>query len=263
LLRCDRIRDFITQHRDDGTQLWVFHHLAKTAGTSFVAAAGSQLLPAGNVHVPREIIASGPFNLEAELDNAFRKFWQEKTDTAFRFVSGHLRRRHIERIRTLKHARVVTILRDPFDRVLSQYHYSQTPVNPAYLSFRSKFPTFESYFELPAHRNRMAMLLAGPGASAEQCKEILLHDYLVCGTVEMYPQFCALMGELLGIKVAVRRENASTHDVANYVAEADVHRNRFLALNTIDVDIYRFVQEAWAKKRQEVEDRCGFAPLRG
>src|SRR5262249_605322 len=110
-LDCTNFRDFLAENRDDGTQLWAFHHLPRTGGSSLVAELAWRLEPSYNVHVPQDHFSDENWYPGVELP--FWRFREALKVSHFRFVSGHFLRPQIEQLCALPHARLFTILRDP------------------------------------------------------------------------------------------------------------------------------------------------------
>src|SRR5262249_9459401 len=154
-LECTDVRDFLAANRDDGTQLWVFQHLARTGGSALSTALGWRLHPNYNVHIPIERFAEENFDSDPAMELAFRHFWEMQRTTPLRFVSGHLLRPHVGGLRKLPHARIFTIFRDPPQQILSLYRYLRSPASPEGPGFARRYPNFDSFIEDPKLQNRI------------------------------------------------------------------------------------------------------------
>ena len=63
---------------------------------------------------------------------------------------------HVEDWQKLK---LITMLRDPAVRMISDYRYQTTPAHPVHREFVERFPTFEDYLATEWTRNRMFRFL--------------------------------------------------------------------------------------------------------
>src|SRR5262249_36875692 len=143
-----------------------------------------RLSPSYNIHIPEDAFDRETLDSEAEIEAAFHRFWQEQKTTRFRFASGHLLYSHIRQLRRLPNVRVLTMMREPLQQVISLYRHFRTPASPGYRIFVRKYPNFDSFIEDPRWRNCTAAFLGGPDATAAQCLDILSRDYVFCGLFE-------------------------------------------------------------------------------
>jgi|ERR1051326_5723393 hypothetical protein len=253
LLTCDNVQSLVADTRDR-TQLWVFHHIPRTAGTSLAAEFSARLQPSYDILIPLEAIARDSYDADTEMDLAFRRFWDEQKKTCFRFISGHMLRPHIRQLRTLPDVRLVTMLRHPVEQIVSLYRFAQSPAVPNHRKFIRKYPDLDAFIEEPESQNRVAGWLGGPGATAAQCIEILSCEYLFCGLFEQLAVSFDMMKLLLGFAPShpMAHLNESPEEVPNEVDDIGRHRDKILTLNAVDAEIYRFVQRQFQEKRQEM-----------
>ena len=253
LLTCDNVRSLVADTRDR-TQLWVFHHIPRTAGTSIAAEFSARLQPSYDIIIPLEAIARDSFNADTEIDLAFRRFWDEQKNTRFRFVSGHMRRSHIRQLRTLPDVRLLTMMRHPAAQILSIYRFAQSPAVPDHQRFIRKYPNLDAFIEQPESQNRVAAWLGGPGATAAQCIDILSREYLFCGLFEQLAVSFDMMKLLLGFAPSdpMAHLNAAPQEVPNEVDDVGRHRDKILTLNAVDGEIYHFVQRQFEEKLEQM-----------
>src|SRR5262249_20432284 len=150
----------------------------------------------------------------------------------------------------LPRARIFTILRDPLQQVLSLYRYRRGPTGPDRHGFLRRYPHFDSFIEDPESQNRIAHSIGGEGATAEQCQDILLHDYVFCGVFEQMPVCLVMIGSLLGFDISGHMLHFNTAVPARRDVEDDIarYRDKVLALNAVDAAIYRFVHQRFHER---------------
>src|SRR5438105_2265197 len=138
--------------------LWIFIHIPKTAGSSFASELSDLRRPYRNIHVDYEDKTT-PHDLK--LERAVDQFIQDNHTAQFRACSGHIGMRYVDKIReAVPRSKVVSILRNPVERVISDFRYARTPAHPPYKDFIKQFPTIESYVDSPASQNKMFKFLA-------------------------------------------------------------------------------------------------------
>jgi hypothetical protein len=140
----------------------VFVHVPKTAGSSLRGELAARLQPDINIEVDYK---DATRLFRDKMDDAVRDFLAGPAQNV-RFASGHLMGRHVAQMRTaMANARFVTFLRDPVDRVVSDYRYQRSPKHPPHPQFREKYPTLEASLEFKGDRNKAAQHLIAPGAT--------------------------------------------------------------------------------------------------
>jgi ABC-type transporter Mla subunit MlaD len=252
-LDCDDVRRFLAENRDDGTQLWAFHHLPRTGGTSLVTEVAGRLQPNYNVYIAHEVF-NDRWDPETAIEPPFRRFLEAQKTTAFRFVFGHLLRPQIEQLRTLTHARIFTIVRDPVQQILSIYRFHQSRAFPGHRWFIEQYPDFESFLEDPGQQNPVGLAIGGRGATAAECRDILLRDYVFCGLFEQLLASMAIIGSLLGFDIPdqMLHLNAAAPVARDDVEDVAPYRDRILARNAIDAEIHRFVYERFHERLDQM-----------
>lgn len=235
------IATFISANRDDGRCLWFFQHIPKSAGSSFRVELADILGndQNGNVRANYDDLSTP---LDAQLDFATDAFITYNGVRRLRFGSGHLYQPQIDRIaKALAPVRLITMLRDPVDRLISEYRYSITPTHPPHREFFARYPTIEHYVAEAGYQNMMATFLRrSPDEPAQRIVRRLERDYAFVGVVELYPLCFRMITTLLGAPSLPRlRLNATSHTEANALAVGPALRRRIEACNGVDCEIYQ------------------------
>ncbi|MCU0945237.1 MAG: hypothetical protein MUF65_07700 [Rubritepida sp.] len=246
--------------RTRGT-LWVFQHVPKTAGSSLRGELAASLLPNAHIHLDG---TDPTIPYHDRLDRAVAGFVRGIGTTPCRFVSGHIFERHIRAIRAAApQARVLTYLRDPVARFVSDYRYQRTPMSPGHEAFCRQYPTIDDFLALDWTGNQTTRYLLPEALfhakDAEAAADHLLDRFEFVGLQEDYGLCFVTLSRLLGIQrvpTERQRENPSTPDNPTEltpeqrvrIAEAnafdqavfDVIRGRFQAIR---VELARFLAE--------------------
>jgi hypothetical protein len=240
-----------------GSELCVFVHVPKTAGTSLRGEVAKLLQPDVNIAVDYTDTAR---SFHDRMDEAVENFISEANSSVIRFASGHILGRHVVRIRGgFPKARLVTFLRDPVHRVISDYRYQRSPRHPVHDEFIAKVPDLDAYLELRPERNKMAQHLVPPdillGGDAAECVDYVMRSYAFVGVQEMYPISFRALTTLLGspswpkLRENVNSENEAERQVATEVAE------RIRAANPLDVALYDAFFPRWQTVREALAQR--------
>lgn len=231
--------------------LWVFQHIPKTAGSSFRAEIARQMRPQANVAING--MGGRQF---ASVQAALDAFLKELPQRRFRFASGHLQRRQIA---SIEHSgastRVLTMLRNPVERVISDYRYQRTPKHAGHERFRAQYPDFESYLESRGSRNRMFEFLRREAAAdVESVIADLEANYSFVGLTEMYPLSRRILFRLMGIAYGPVPEarNRTQASADNEIPGLDALRPRIRALNELDEAIYSHFLVRYRARREAI-----------
>lgn len=176
-----------------GEALWLFVHIPKTAGSSFRTALAERLKPEHNINIDK---VRGTKSRDAAFGEAIDAFLALDRERRFAFASGHLKMAEALRIREAvdRPVKLLTMLRNPVSRVISEYRYQRTPAHPQHAQFIATFPTLESFVESRRSQNKMFRHLALPDETVDHAIARLESDFSLVGLVEMYPlsmQLCS------------------------------------------------------------------------
>jgi len=236
------LEGYIAENRGND-RCWFFIHIPKTAGSSFRRELAQILRPNYNVHVDRNPVSEPAMPHAQRIVAATKEFNALLADRTYRFASGHvpvtLLKAHVDTWGAMK---LITMLRDPAIRAVSDYRYQSTSVHPSYRQFLERFPTFEKYLNAPQMRNRMFNFLRPTQqATVEDCIEFVVERFAFVGLVEMYPLAVRLVTRLM------EQERSPTHYIRK--TENNEHNqfditpellDRVREINSLDVALYDY-----------------------
>ncbi|MFN3241876.1 MAG: hypothetical protein ACE37K_10225 [Planctomycetota bacterium] len=213
-------------------------HLPKTAGSAF----GEFLIRSLGRMFPIE---------HGRIDETFEQFLEAPGE--HRFGNGHIDWSHIQR--ALDHPRpvhLITLLREPVARAVSNYTYCCSDKHPTSGEFRNAFPTIDRYIEWGGmSTNLQTRLIAGPDVeSAEQAIERIESTYAFVGLTELFNASCFVFSLAFGceFRLPERMVNAAKdraeedHDIPQSAYD------RIREQNDLDLPV-------WEHFRRRYEDR--------
>lgn len=240
-LTADTLAGYLEQSSEfDGT--WFFHHIPKTAGSSLAAELAQRAAPYRNLHID---YTDASENYADKIERAVTLFLAEKAN--LRSASGHVQARHIERIAAAEpRLRFFTFFRHPVQRVLSEYHYSRSPLHPPHEEFRRRYPTLGDYLDDPREANKMAQyLFAEMPATPEEAKAALAGRYAMIGLQERYPVSFVMLTTMLG-GPALPKARERVLATGKTPPDPETFR-RVVAANRMDLALYTMVQNVYAR----------------
>lgn len=229
--------------------LWLFIHLPKTAGSSFRQALARQLLPEHNISIDK-------LRGHKKRDDAFKEMVDDfialDKERRFAFASGHIKMNEALRIRECadRPVKFITMLRNPVDRVISEYRYQRTPVHPQHEEFCKTYPTLESFIEDPRSQNKMHRHLALKNERIEQTIDRIEKDFSIVGLLEMYPFSTRLCSHLLGVEIpSGERVRVTEKTDRNQVALEETLLTKIKSLNKFDEQMWHHFRELLVRMR--------------
>lgn len=258
-----RYGDLKTQSLDDfiasapPSAPWFFVHIPKTAGSSFSNELRAILQPYKNVHID---YTNRSRTHDQQLNDCVDRFIASPDLARVRSASGHIPLPLATRIQTARpDMQLMTILRAPVARVVSDYRYQRTEMHPPHREFIAQFPTLLSYIEHPASHNKMARFIAGPQADRATVLRTADEKFAFIGLLEMYAFSFATFFALTGNPGLLPREHLR-RTPATPETEVDVTPEiiaRIREVNPLDVALYSHVhaillphRDAWLQRRQ-------------
>jgi hypothetical protein len=239
------------------TSLWLFVHVPKTAGSSLAAELAALVPPYRSIHIDH---ADRARPAAERYDAVTEAFVAQQASEPARSASGHVQFRNVRRILDgVAGTRLITMLREPVARIVSDFLYQRSPMHPLAADVRAKVPDIAAFIELPGQRNRIARHLLPPAFAWEGdvagALRFLRNRYAFIGVQDRYDlSFRALAALIAGaprsptatpkrVNDAAREERARVLDQLRDIALAA----RLANLNAFDIALYRAIAESWAR----------------
>ncbi|WBH16072.1 sulfotransferase family 2 domain-containing protein [Sphingomonas radiodurans] len=223
-------------------ELCIFIHVPKTAGSSLSAELARMRRPYRNIH--RQYFYGETVTF-TRIEDEIAAVIDDGTIAAARSCSGHFTWDMAAPIRTARpDARAFTFLRDPIQRVISDYRYSRTPSHPTYAQTIARFPTIEHYIEAPETQNKMArFLMPNDVVTSDQINAFIGSNYAFVGLLENYALSFNILSRLLGTNLLPSEHKRATEDTEdNHVdVTPDLHA-AIAKYNQRDVALYEIAR---------------------
>jgi hypothetical protein len=247
-------------------ELCVFIHIPKTAGSSLSHELARMRRPYRNIH---RTYYQGETVTFSRLEDEIAAVIDSGEIQTARSCSGHFTWAMAAPIRAARpDARFFTFLRDPVQRVLSDYRYSRTPSHPTYRETIARFPTIESYVEAPETQNKMTrFLMPGDVVTPEQISRFIGSNYAFVGLLEMYPLSFNILARLLGSGRMPSEHKRRTEDTDDNVVDVTPELRAIIAAhNARDMALYDAarvkligIEDEWSAMRLEVGNAASAA----
>ncbi|WP_093064257.1 sulfotransferase family 2 domain-containing protein [Sphingomonas sp. OV641] len=235
------LQDFVNIDRFD-TELCVFIHIPKTAGSSLSTELDRMRPPYHNIH--RKYFYGDTVTF-SRIEDEIAAVIDSGALADARSCSGHFSWTLAAPIRAARpDARAFTFLRDPVKRVISDYRYSRTPTHPTYKETIERFPTIESYIEAPETQDKMArFLMPGDVRTPHEIDTFISTNYAFVGLLEMYPLSFNILSLLLGHdRMPSEHKRKTENTVDNAVDETPRLRAMIAECNQRDTVLYDIVR---------------------
>lgn len=145
-------------------------------------------------------------------------------------LSGHLPYPFIEKIVQEDHPKLITWLRDPVERVISNYYWRLNLDGSRQADYHGANLTLEEFIHIPKNRNRMSTFLEG----------LTLADLFFLGLMETYDRDLEALGQKLGWNKLPRIHtniNPTFKKEPRHVSPA--MRKEIESLNELDIALYQ------------------------
>lgn len=200
------------QAEADHEALCLFIHIPKTAGSSLGHELAGALKPYRNISLDYLDESSSH---SVKRQRAVEAFIAElKRDGGFRSASGHITMRQALQVkRAHPRTRIVSVLRDPVRRVISDYRYQRTPAHPLHAAFVRQYSTVEEYARAERSQNKMfGRLAVRPTGDISAAIELIERTACFVGLVEKYAMSVDIMFRLFGADVLPQAHLRPTQD---------------------------------------------------
>ncbi|SMD10726.1 sulfotransferase family 2 domain-containing protein [Primorskyibacter flagellatus] len=246
-----QVAQFVKSNSDPET-VWFLHHIPKTAGSSLVAEI---VLGVGednyvNLEGNYSSVDSYIDSLAALTDQAIDLV---NGPNAPRILSGHLRAGNIEHlVQSSPQLKMLSFVRHPVSRVVSEYNYCCTPLHPLHKEFMITYPTIYDYIEDPKEMNKIGRMMFGPTPiTPKEAVERMVGRYTMIGMQERYPASFLMMSSMLWEPTLPHKQERigaakklPSGDVAQRIADA----------NEIDLALYAHVEKVYEDITPEIWD---------
>lgn len=237
-----------------GTGLWLFIHVPKTAGSSLEVDLATFLKPFANIEIDYTD-STKPY--QVLFDEAVQRFIDRHLATPCQGAAGHIVARHSDMIRrAIPDVRCFSMLRNPINRIISDYRYQRSHMNTARENFIRTTPDFDAYVARKHVHNKSATaLVPKPIVDAGDIPAAVQHvldNYTFIGLQEMYPLCVRALTTLMGnprSPEARVRVNTETEDQVVLTPEKDAELRR---LNAVDVGLFQAFLERWRPIRDDL-----------
>jgi hypothetical protein len=235
--------------------LWLFVHVPKTAGSSLATELAALLPPYRSIHIDHTD-RSRP--AQERYDEVTEAFLLLQAREPCRVASGHVQFRQWRRIQeAVPGTGLITMLREPVARLVSDYLYQRSPMHPLAEEVRARIPDFAAFVELKGQRNRIARHLLPPrialDGDVERGLKFLRDRYAFIGVQERYELgFRALTAMLSGVPRAPAGERKRANDgaAAEKAVVTEALRDpslqaRIAELNAFDLAVHAAIAADW------------------
>lgn len=212
--------------------------MPKTGGTSIQRDLKFQF-PSG-IHVSN-----------SKRDDAWRSLVNRLRPGSNELIRGHLTGRHREDLLQEGHSvRAICYLRDPFDRLLSEFIWRKNKYPSRYPERLDKF-SFESFIDAKPG-DAVCRLMVGECSGPDEALQKVTYGFWFVGITEYYHICQAVLMAALGKEYRIRRR-LNTSPQHDRVAEIKQHylqsvREKFAC----DFAIYEFFKSRWQARINDV-----------
>lgn len=242
---------YFAANRHRAGDFWFFLHVPKTAGSSFWKELSVASGVACNVGVDYRPGVSPREAREQALATLVRDAESCKA-TAGR---GHIPRAELGPLyEAFSTVRLLTMLRDPVARVVSDFRYSRTPAHPGHEDVIRRFPTIHDYVERPEMQNKLYKFLQhSPAATPSEVCERVTAEFAFVGFTERYPLSRWVLMRLLGQRPGAMAEERRTSSLPHNRVDLDPELKRKIAkLNERDAELVTWFRDRLDRVRNDL-----------
>lgn len=243
------MNEYLAVEQGRASRLACFIHVPKTAGSSLTAELASILQPYKNLFITTPDPAK---SFDQNYVSLLKSFWSGPEAAKARLVSGHFTYSHLLGAGVaLDRVRLITFLRHPVDRCISDFRYSSSPAHPQHQHFRELYPTIDHYLRNAGEMNKMwTYFRAGPNEDAEVTARRMAEEFSFVGLTEAYDQSTSILFALLrsSRKPTLRRNVTMNAEVT--VESFNEKRRQIAEANAKDMAVYEFFHQLYQSIEQ-------------
>lgn len=253
-----QIADFVTTHRNSDA-IWLIHHIPKTAGSSLAAEVTSAVGADYFINLEADYSAEGANYLSSLGDLTAMAVEKINSSTPPRVLSGHLGVSHVDSlVAAIPQLKVISFLRHPVARVLSEYNYCSSSRHPLSAQFCATYPDIDAYLATPGEMNKAAHMMFGPELTDPvEAVARMKARYTMVGLQERYPASFLLMSSLIwGSALPKMRERTAA-------VKAEPDRDlvaRIEKVNQLDLALYEATSREYDRITPEIWDALSVKP---
>lgn len=230
----------------DGSNPWLFVHIPESIPYAVRCWIADILQPEVMIAADDEDIAQ---DYDTRMSSALERFGKSEEFRGCRFASGHFKVFQINKVAELAKARAMTILRDPLDRLLSDFAAQQEGKR-----VRGSFEAFLKFAKNPANQNVLLQFLCPKGMwKPQECIEFIQNRFDFIGIAEDLPMTIKMFYAIHGARFSgevVAEAMRSVGALHRCDLSADVIRTVTL-LNALDYEIFRWFHDRFVSLKSQ------------
>ena len=166
----------------------VFFHLPKTGGTSIRTALNEEIQKVLHIKKYSEL---GQWN----------QVLKQQKEAPYGLISGHLNSSSLNALYAAgEPIMAITFIRDPMERILSQYRYMVSSKYPNHLEFRENFEGLKDFIQDGLPKNPMLSMLLGECSTIDQAMHLTDKNFMFVGLAEYSAMHSFLIQRCFGLK---------------------------------------------------------------
>jgi hypothetical protein len=230
-----------------GASLWLFVHVPKTAGSSLVTDLKTVVKPFANIHIDYKD-TSKPY--QRLLDETVVRFLARHREKPYRLAAGHVMARHTELLRqAIPGLRGFSMLRNPINRLVSDYRYQCSGLNVAREAFVATTPDFAAYVARKHVHNKAALALVPraivEAGDVEAAADHVMRNYAFVGLQEQYPLCMLTLSTVLGHPMSAKARARVNTEAEPQVVLTPAEEAELRRLNAVDVGLFQAITAGW------------------
>ncbi|MEM8790933.1 MAG: sulfotransferase family 2 domain-containing protein [Pseudomonadota bacterium] len=242
----------------------VIIHIPKTAGSTLRATVGRAV---GKAHRGKYRIIGidepepGPEYFVGLKAKAQRRV-DELLNHGVQAMSGHYRYRDVQELVSpcRDQVSIVTFIRDPMWRTVSDYHYCLTDRHPWRDDFVQEFPSFETFLNTPREMNKQLKYLRPSGrSSVAEAIDCALENIDFIGLTEQFERDLETLMNSAGISYELQESRNVQSDREKMQETYERHYDQMQDILEPELEFHRAILEhrklgAWPRETSSVAE---------